>query len=196
MASAWQELFRRFDNLVVGVRSSLRPRLKRIPCPRALMVVRGSGPSHCGALAAQAQVRVIPILGLDRLPLRRRRSHQFDNPTPPANLLPLSARSQLSDGRRRLAEALAAAHHRPRDPRHLVGHCNRDDPRRAPLQQWVDPAGKLGLVAAIADHGSGTEDEELAQICVALLRDLPQMDLTARSGLARDRSRLPDVGRT
>lgn len=113
MASAWQELFRRFDNLVVGVRSSLRPRLKRIPCPRALMVVRGSGPSHCGALAAQAQVRVIPILGLDRLPLRRRRSHQFDHPTRQLTFLPFPAAS---------AYAMAEASWRNVSPRLITAH--------------------------------------------------------------------------
>ena len=55
--------------------------LKRIECPRALMVVRGSESSHSDALDAHAQVRIFPILGLDRLPLRRRRSHQFKSPS-------------------------------------------------------------------------------------------------------------------
>lgn len=47
----------------------------------ALMIVREPGSSHYGALDAHAQVRVVPVLGLDRLPLRHRRSHQFDHPT-------------------------------------------------------------------------------------------------------------------
>ncbi len=81
MASAWQERFRRLGRLggrgaVIDPASS-----KWIPCPRALIIVRESGPSHYGALHAHAQVRVIPVPGLDRLPLRHHCSHQFDRPT-------------------------------------------------------------------------------------------------------------------
>lgn len=84
-----------------------------------------------------------------------------------------------------MAERLASAHHRPRDPRHLVGDRNRDHARRTPLEERVGPGRKLGLVAAMADHGGRAEHEELAQIRVALLRDLPHMDLAAGPGLPR-----------
>lgn len=79
MAPAWQELLRRLSNVWSGCghRSGL---IEADSCPRSLMVVCGSGPSHSDALDAHAQVGVFLILGLDRLPLRRR-SHQFDNPT-------------------------------------------------------------------------------------------------------------------
>ena len=109
---------------VIGPASS-----KRIPCPRALMVVRGSDPSHYVALDAHAQVRALPILGLDRLPLRRRRSHRFDS------LLRQLIYPPSGDGGCRLAECFATAHHRPSDPGHLVGHRDRDHARWTPLEE-------------------------------------------------------------
>lgn len=80
MASAWQERFRRLGRLG-GRGAVIGPASSKWIHVRALIIVRESGPSHYGALHAHAQVRVIPIPGLDRLPLRHHCSHQFDRPT-------------------------------------------------------------------------------------------------------------------
>ena len=77
------------------------------------MVVRGSSPSHYGALDAHAQVRVVPILGLDRLPLRRRRSHQFDDPTRQLTFFSFPAASPY---------AMAEASWRNASPRLITAH--------------------------------------------------------------------------
>lgn len=109
--------------------------------------------------SAQAQVRFILILGLDRLPLRRRRSHQFDHPARQLTFFPFPAAS---------AYAMAEASWRNVSPLLITAHAilaillatANDHARRSPLKECVDGC-ELALVAAITDHGGGAEHESL-----------------------------------
>jgi len=126
-----------------GVRHRSRV-IEADPMSAGFNIVRGSDTSHYVALDAHAQIRALPILGLDRSPLPRNRSHQFDS------LLRQLTYLLSSDGGCRLAECFATVHHRPSDSGHLVGHSDRDDACRTPLAARNDPSGKLGFVAAIS----------------------------------------------
>ena len=144
---------------LVGVRSSIRPhrsgflsagpngspRIWSQPLVSRLMRMHRFGFS-CSPVSTGCHYVVVALTN-SIVPLRQ--------------LTYFPCRRDLSSGdrRRRLAECFATAHDRPRNPRHLVGHRDRHHTRGASLEQRVNPAGKLGLVATITDHRGGAEDE-------------------------------------
>jgi hypothetical protein len=160
------------------------------------MVVRGSGPSHYGALDAHAQVRVSQSsvsTGCHYVAVA------LTNSIIPlgSNFLSLSGCFRLCDGGRFLAECFAAAHHRPRDPRHLVGDRDRDHARWTPLKERVDPGCELGLVAAIAARRWRRARGACADTHRLSLKSSPYEPCRRiRTAVGQGRSKLPDAART
>jgi len=78
----------------------------------------------------------------------------------------------VSGDRRRRAIILLPRHHRPGDPRHLVGDGDGHQPCWFALKQPVRPNADGGCLApGVADDGGGAEDEEVAQVAISHLGD-------------------------
>ena len=82
--------------------------------------------------------------------------------------------------RRRSSIRLAPRHHRPGDPRHLVGQRDCRNLGRAPLHQLHQPwMARVAELLGASDHGERADDEQLSKVSVPCLADAAQLLLTA-----------------
>ena len=95
---------------------------------------------------------------------------------------PIAGRRAL--GRDDLAIDLLPRHHRPGDPRGFVGQRDRDHQTRPLGQEPLQPGVALGQLRA-TQHRLGADDQQPAQIAVALPADPPEPLPAAGRVLAR-----------
>ena len=84
------------------------------------------------------------------------------------------------------APTLPARQHCPRDARHLVGKRNRHDQGRSPRQKLRRPSGGWRPLAGEPQNGGRADDQEPANVRVALFGDAAQAFFPATRMLSRN----------
>ncbi len=77
--------------------------------------------------------------------------------------------------KRRCPIGAALGQQRPGDPRHLVGKGDRNNLERSPRQKLCQPGILLWLLARPPQDSTGSNDQDAAQVAIALFRDRPEL---------------------
>src|SRR5262245_10585591 len=147
------------DISIGRVRSCVRPvdAARLAAGPNAL---RGSGPNRKHAFEDAMTQAGSPDPRNDRVCITSLCPRQF-------LLFPVRKLSRLL--RLRIIEPLTAHHHGPGHARYFVSKRNGSDLDRPTVHQASEPGPLRAVLAGISDHSHGADDEQPAQMSIALL---------------------------